>query len=72
MCANGQFRNYYVVQRLTCYLNVCLRQVLDIIEIHVYHCHVPDKEWSFQDGGLYIIKKVGAKILIIIVLYRLS
>ena len=23
------------------------------------HCRVPDKEWSFQDGGLYIIKKVG-------------
>ena len=20
------------------------------------HCCVPDKEWSFQDGGLYIIK----------------
>ena len=37
-----------------------------------YHCRVPDKEWSFQDGGLYIIKKVGVKILTIIVLYRLS
>ena len=36
------------------------------------HCRVPDKEWSFQDGGLYIIKKVGVKILTIIVLYRLS
>ena len=21
------------------------------------HCRVPDKEWSFQNGGLYIIKK---------------
>jgi hypothetical protein len=31
-----------------------------------------NKEWSFQDGGLYIIKKVGVKILTIIVLYRLS
>ena len=38
----------------------------------LYHCRVPDKEWSFQDGGLYIIKKVGVKILTIIVLYRLS
>ena len=37
-----------------------------------FHCRVPDKEWSFQDGGLYIIKKVGVKILTIIVLYRLS
>ena len=36
------------------------------------HCRVPDKEWSFQDGRLYIIKKVGVKILTIIVLYRLS
>ena len=36
------------------------------------HCRVPDKEWSFQDGGLYIVKKVGVKILTIIVLYRLS
>ena len=36
------------------------------------HCRVPDKEWSFQDGGLYIIKKGGVKILTIIVLYRLS
>jgi len=35
-----------------------------------YHCRVPDKEWSFQDGRLYIIKKVGVKILTIIVLYR--
>jgi hypothetical protein len=25
------------------------------------HCRVPDKEWPFQDGGLYIIKKVGVK-----------
>jgi hypothetical protein len=25
-------------------------------------------EWSFQDGGLYIVKKVGVKILTIIVL----
>ena len=33
---------------------------------------VPDKEWSFQDGGLYIIKKVGVKILTIIVLYMLA
>ena len=33
------------------------------------HCRVPDKKWSFQDGGLYIIKKVGVTI---IVLYRLS
>ena len=40
--------------------------------LHGYHCRVPDKEWSFQDGGLYIIKKVGVKILTIIVLYRLS
>jgi hypothetical protein len=37
-----------------------------------YHCRVPDKEWSFQDGGLYIIKKVDVKILTIIILYRLS
>jgi hypothetical protein len=37
-----------------------------------FHCRVPDKEWSFQDGGLYIIKKVGVKILTVIVLYRLS
>ena len=36
------------------------------------HCRVSDKEWSFQDGELYIIKKVGVKILTIIVLYRLS
>jgi hypothetical protein len=36
------------------------------------HCRVPDKEWSFQDGGLYIIEKVVVKILTIIVLYRLS
>jgi hypothetical protein len=36
------------------------------------HCRVPDTEWSFQDGGLYIVKKVGVKILTIIVLYRLS
>ena len=42
------------------------------IEIGPFHCRVPDKEWSFQDGGLYIIKKVGVKILTIIVLYRLS
>ena len=44
--------------------------------VHIYmpknHCRVPDTEWSFQDGGLYIIKKVGVKILTIIVLYRLS
>jgi hypothetical protein len=40
-------------------------------EVHS-HCRVPDNEWSFQDGGLYIIKKVGVKILTIIVLYRLS
>jgi predicted thioredoxin/glutaredoxin len=33
---------------------------------------VPDTEWSFQDGGLYIVKKVGVKILTIIVLYSLS
>jgi hypothetical protein len=37
-----------------------------------FHDRVPNKEWSFQDGGLYIIKKVGVKILTIIVLYRLS
>ena len=36
------------------------------------HCRVPDTEWSFQDGGLYIVKKVGVKILTIIVLYSLS
>jgi hypothetical protein len=38
------------------------------------HCRVPDTgtEWSFQDGGLYIVKTVGVKILTIIVLYRLS
>ena len=38
------------------------------------HCRVPDTEWSFQDGGLYmyIVKKVGVKILTNIVLYRLS
>jgi hypothetical protein len=36
------------------------------------HCGVPDTEWSFQDGGLYIVKKVGVKILTNIVLYRLS
>jgi hypothetical protein len=41
------------------------------MDAHI-HCRVPDKEWSFQDGGLYIIKKVGVKILTIIVLYRLS
>ena len=23
------------------------------------YCRVPDTEWSFQDGGLYIVKKVG-------------
>ena len=43
-----------------------------VIRSSYYHCRVPDKEWSFQDGGLYIIKKVGVKILTIIVLYRLS
>ena len=37
-----------------------------------YHCRVPDTEWSFQDGGLYIVKKVGVKILTIVVLYSLS
>ena len=36
------------------------------------HCRVPDTEWSFQDGVLYIVKKVGVKILTIIVLYSLS
>jgi hypothetical protein len=36
-----------------------------------FHCRVPENEWSFQDGGLYIIKKVGVKILTIVVLYRL-
>ena len=36
------------------------------------YCRVPDTEWSFQDGGLYIVKKVDVKILTIIVLYRLS
>jgi hypothetical protein len=36
------------------------------------HCRVPDTEWSFQDGGLYIVKKVGVKILAIVVLYSLS
>jgi hypothetical protein len=38
----------------------------------ILFCIYPDKEWSFQDGGLYIIKKVGVTILTIIVLYRLS
>ena len=46
--------------------------VIFIFNLECYHCRVPDKEWSFQDGGLYIIKKVGVKILTIIVLYRLS
>jgi hypothetical protein len=47
-----------------------LRYVLGNLELSFFR--VPDKEWSFQDGGLYIIKKVGVKILTIIVLYRLS
>jgi hypothetical protein len=38
----------------------------------IIFCRVPDKEWSFQDVRLYIVKKVGVKILTIIVLYRLS
>jgi hypothetical protein len=38
--------------------------------IHL-HCRVPDTEWSFQDGGLYIVKKVGVKILTIIVLKKI-
>jgi hypothetical protein len=42
------------------------------IEAGHHHCRVPDTEWSFQDDGLYIIKKVGVKILTIIVLYMLS
>jgi hypothetical protein len=33
------------------------------------HCRVPDTEWSFQDGGLYIVKKVGVKILTIVLDY---
>jgi hypothetical protein len=44
----------------------------ETILVGYYHCRVPDTEWSFQDGGLYIVKKVGVKILTIIVLYRLS
>ena len=44
-----------------------------IVNIYEYtHCRVPDTEWSFQDGGLYIVKKVGVKILTIVVLYSLS
>jgi hypothetical protein len=41
-------------------------------ETRYIHFRVPDTEWSFQDGGLYIVKKVGVKILTIIVLYSLS
>ena len=48
--------------------NVTHELSLIVIEGYI-HCRVPDKEWSFQDGGLYIIKKVGVKILTIIVLY---
>ena len=48
------------------------KQFCYTIDTRRVHCRVPDKEWSFQDGGLYIIKKVGVKILTIIVLYRLS
>ena len=53
------------------YLSMCLGHGEDLTTTP-HHCRVPDKEWSFQDGGLYIIKKVGVKILTIIVLYRLS
>jgi hypothetical protein len=75
MCANGQFRNCYAVQRLTCYLNVCLRQVLDIIEIRgipeKYVKEITTLVWGFIWGGginqieyliiLYIITMMNAK-----------
>ena len=57
---DAEFRNI-----LNCHQNI-------FASCQYHHCRVPDKEWSFQDGGLYIIKKVGVKILTIIVLYRLS
>jgi hypothetical protein len=41
-------------------------------ETRYIHFRAPDTEWSFQDGGLSIVKKVGVKILTIIVLYSLS
>ena len=39
----GSFINNRVFQ----YVNTT-----DLIVIEHYHCRVPDKEWSFQDGGL--------------------
>jgi hypothetical protein len=46
--------------------------VITVVPFLHHFCIAFASLWSFQDGGLYITKKVGVKILTIIVLYRLS
>ena len=59
--------HYFIVNSPVEFSNHCLisvyikyqvqREITPEIKKTPVQCRVPDKEWSFQDGGLYIINK---------------